>query len=315
MATTTGPMSSTQEGPWRPAMALIALSLFWGYTWVLTKQALAYAPPFAFAAHRCVGGAVVLFLALGVLGRPVRLVAPGKTLAIALVNVAAFLIFQTWALVEGGPGKTAVLIFTMPIWTLLMAWPILGERVRGKQWLAAACTLTGLLLIIEPWDMHASLFSKFLGLMAALCWGTGTILIKRLRSTTPVDLLTLTTWQMTLGAVPLVLLALVVPEQPTHWTPSFIGILAFMSVASTALCWWLWIYILDRVPAWEASLSVLGTPVVAILSSRLTFGEEFKTSEVAGILLIGSGLALLSLLSWAASRRAPVIAKPVTEQS
>jgi drug/metabolite transporter (DMT)-like permease len=48
------------------------------------------------------------------------------------------MIFQTWALVEGGPGKTAVLIFTMPIWTLLLAWPILGERVRGKQWLAAA---------------------------------------------------------------------------------------------------------------------------------------------------------------------------------
>jgi drug/metabolite transporter (DMT)-like permease len=78
-----------------------------------------------------------------------------------------------------------------------------------------------------------------------------------------------------------------------------------MSVASTAMCWWLWIYILDRVPAWEASLSVLGTPVVAILSSRLTFGEEFKATEVAGILLIGSGLVLLSLLSWAASRRNP----------
>ena len=54
-------------------------------------------------------------------------------------------------------------------------------------------------------------------------------------------------------------------------------------------------------------LSVLGTPVVAILSSRLTFGEEFKTSEVAGILLIGTGLALLSLLSWAASRRNPAV--------
>jgi drug/metabolite transporter (DMT)-like permease len=38
-------------------------------------------------------------------------------------------------------------------------------------------------MIIEPWDMQASLFSKFLGLMAALCWATGTILIKRLRST------------------------------------------------------------------------------------------------------------------------------------
>ncbi len=292
---------------WLPALALLVLSLTWGYTWVLAKQGLVYAPPFAFAAERCVGGALTLILVLKLMGRPLKLVAPGPTLAIGLTQVAGFMVFQTWALVEGGPGKTAVLIFTMPIWTLLMAWPLLGERVRGKQWLAAASTLIGLLLIIEPWDMHSSLFSKFLGLMAALCWATGTILIKRLRSTTPVDLLTLTAWQMILGAVPLVVLSLVVTERPTDWTLSYMGILAFMSIGSTAMCWWLWIYILDRVPAWEASLSVLGTPVVAILSSRLTFGEEFKTSEVAGIRLIGTGLALLSLLSWAASRRNPAV--------
>lgn len=293
---------------WLPAIALVVLSLTWGYTWILAKQGLAYAPPFAFAAERCVGGALALIVALKLTGRRLTLVAPGQTLAIGLLQGAGFMIFQTWALVEGGPGKTAVLIFTMPIWTLLMAWPILGERVRGQQWLAAACTLAGLLLIIEPWDMQASLFSKFLGLMAALCWAGGTILVKRLRTTTPVDLLTLTAWQLILGAVPLVLLSLIVPEPATQWTPTYAAILAFMSIASTAMCWWLWIYILDRVPAWEASLSVLGTPVVAILSSRLTFGEEFKSTEVAGILLIGGGLALLSLLGWAASRRQPAAA-------
>lgn len=290
---------------WLPALALIVLSLTWGYTWVLAKQGLAYAPPFAFAAERCVGAALALLIAVKLSGRRLSLVAPRQTIAIGLAQVAGFMIFQTWALVEGGPGKTAVLIFTMPIWTLLLAWPILGERVRGKQWLAAASTLGGLLLIIEPWDMHASLFSKFLGLMAALCWATGTILIKRLRGKTPVDLLTLTMWQMIFGAVPLVLLAFIVPERSTDWSGSYLGILAFMSIASTAMCWWLWIYILDRVPAWEASLSVLGTPVVAILSSRLIFGEAFKSTEIAGILLIGSGLALLSLLGWAASRRNP----------
>lgn len=296
-------MSSLRR--WLPLIALAVLSLTWGYTWVLAKQGLAYAPPFAFAAERCVGGALALVVALKLMGRPIRLVAPGATLAIGLTQVAGFMMFQTWALVEGGPGKTAVLIFTMPIWTLLMAWPILGERIRGKQWLAALSTLTGLVLIIEPWDMQSSLFSKFLGVMAALCWATGTILIKRLRGRQPVDLLALTTWQMILGAVPLVGLAWIVPEPATQWTPAYIGILGFMSVASTALCWWLWIYILDRVPAWEASLSVLGTPVVAILSSRLTLGETFKSGEIGGILLIGGGLALLSLLGWAASRRNP----------
>lgn len=293
---------------WLPLLALAVLSLTWGYSWIAAKQGLAHAPPFAFAAWRCLGGAAALFAVLKVLGRPLFLVAPGATLAIGLTQVAGFMLFQTWALVEGGPGKTAVLIFTMPIWTLLMAWPILGERVRGKQWLAAVCTLAGLLLIIEPWDMQTSLFSKFLGLMAALCWGVGTILVKRLRAARPVDLLTLTAWQMAIGAVPLVLLAAVVPERPTEWSLAYLGILAFMSIVSTALGWWLWIWILDRVPAWEASLSVLGTPVVAILSSRLIFEEQFKPAEVGGILLIGGGLALLSLLGWAAGRRrqAPV---------
>ena len=83
----------------------------------------------------------------------------------------------------------------------------------------------------------------------------------------------------------------------------YLGILSFMAVISTAMCWWLWIIILDRVPAWEASLSVLGTPVVAIISSRMMLGEEFKMSEVTGMLLIGGGLALLTLIGWAASRR------------
>ena len=296
-------MSGSTRLGWLPVVALAVLSTMWGYTWVLAKQALEYAPPFAFAAERCIGGALALFLVLKLRGRPLRLVQPAPTIAIGLVQVAAFMMFQTWALVEGGPGKTAVLIFTMPIWTLLMAWPLLGERIRGAQWLAALCTLGGLLLIIEPWDMHTSLFSKFLGVMAALSWAGGTILIKRLRARHAVDLLSLTAWQMVIGAAALSILAAAVPEHATDWTPAYVGILAFMSVVSTAFGWWLWIWILDRVPAWEASLSILGTPVVAIVSSRLVLDEEFRTMEVSGIVLIGTGLTLLSLLGWLASRR------------
>lgn len=48
---------------------------------------------------------------------------------------------------------------------------------------------------------------------------------------------------------------------------------------------------MQPIPAWEASLSVLGTPVVAILTSRLTFGEQFKTGKVIGMALIGGGVA------------------------
>ncbi len=288
---------------WLPALALLVLSCTWGYTWVLVKQALEYASPFSLAAQRAVGGALALVLAVRLTGRSMALVAPGMTLLLGLIQVSGFTILQTSALVEGGPGKTSVLIFTMPIWTLLMSWPLLGERVQGRQWLATVSTLGGLLLIIEPWNMQTSLASKLLGLSAALCWAVGTILTKRLRQAHRVDLLVLTMWQMIFGSVPLLLMMEFAPGQPTAWTPDYLLMLTFLSVASIALCWWLWGWILSRVPAWEASLSVLGTPVVAILSSRLTLGEAFKASEVAGILLIGGGLALLSLFGWLASRR------------
>ncbi len=288
---------------WVVPLALTVLTLTWGYSWVLAKQALVYAPPFAFVAARCVIGGLALLVIVKLIGRPLRIAAPGHMIAIALTQGTAFMALSTWALVEGGPGKTAVLVFTMPIWTLLIAWPVLGERIRGVQWFAAVSTVTGMILIIEPWRMHTSLFSKFLGLSAALCWAIGTVLVKRLRSRQPVDLLSLVGWQMFLGAIPLLALAWLVPERPTIWTSSYVAILAFMALVSTALGWWLWTFILDRVAAWEASLSVLGTPVVAIASSRLTMNEGFTRSELGGILLIGGGLALLSLIGWAASRR------------
>lgn len=286
-----------------PVLALIFLTLAWGYNWVLVKQGLDYAGPFAFSAQRNAGGALALLLALKWLKRPLRLPAPGMVLAIGLIQGGGFMVFQTWALVEGGAGKTAVLIFTMPIWTLLLAWPLLGERIRGRQWGVAATAAVGLLLIIAPWNLHTSLFSKVLGVMAALCWAGGNILIKRLRSRHPVDLLVLTTWQLIIGAVLLVALTAVVAEPPTAWSWTFVGILAYMSIVSTGFCWFLWVYILDRLPAWEASLSVLGIPVVAIVSSRVTFAEPFALSEIGGIALIGASLALLSLLGWLQSRR------------
>ncbi|MCC6067668.1 DMT family transporter [Ferrovum sp. PN-J185] len=288
---------------WFPILALVLLSSIWGYTWVLAKQALSLAPPFAFAAQRCIGGALALFVLLKLTNRPLKCAEPKATMWIGLVQVAGFMALQTWALVEGGPGKTSVLIFTMPIWTLLLARVFLGEVVKGVQWVAAILTLVGLIFIIEPWNMHASALSKLLGILAAVCWSVGTIQVKLLRQKSQVDLINLTTWQMVVGAVPLTLLAVLVPEGSTQWSAHYIYLLVFMSVTSTGLCWWLWIYILDRVPAWEASLSVLGTPVIAILSSRFILNEAFKVVEITGILMIGIGLSLLSFIGWLTSRR------------
>lgn len=297
------PMHAAARARLWAGLGIVVLSLLWGSTWVIAKQALDFAPPFALALMRVFGGALALFVALGLLRRSWRLQAPWPVLWISLSQVSGFMLLQTFSLKFGAAGKTAVLVYTMPIWTLLLAWPVLGERVRGMQWLAAAGILTGLFLIIEPWHLDAGWISNAFGVGAAICWAIGTVLVKRLRQQTPVDLLSLTAWTNLIGGVPLALIAGFVEEPSIQWAPEFIGIMLVLVVISTAFCWWLWTAILDRVPAWEASLLVLGTPVIAIMCSRAILDETFSRYEIAGILLIGVGLILLSLVSWLRERR------------
>ena len=56
-------------------LALAALSLIWGYNWVVMKQVIQYVDPFDFSAIRTVLGAATLFLVLLVLRKPMSLVA------------------------------------------------------------------------------------------------------------------------------------------------------------------------------------------------------------------------------------------------
>ena len=88
-------MSASLLKRWQLPLALLVLSLTWGYTWVIAKQALSYAPPFAFAAERCVGAALALMLVVKLTGRSFKLAAPGQTMAIALIQGAGFMAFQT----------------------------------------------------------------------------------------------------------------------------------------------------------------------------------------------------------------------------
>ena len=297
-------------GSRRAVIALFLLTFIWGYNWVLTKQALEYVAPFTFAALRSLGGAVAMFSALILMRRPLKLVAPQKTIWFGICNCGLFLLFQNWALVEGGVGKTSVLVFTMPIWTLLLSWAFLGERVRGAQWLAAIGTLFGLTLIIAPWAFHAGLLSKVLSMLASVSWAIATIMLKRWRLELAGDLLLVTAWHLVFGSIFLVLIAAVVPEPATNWTPQLMIILALSSFVSTALAWFLWLYVLERLPAWQAGLSVLGVPAVAILASRMQLGEAVEPLELAGMLFIACGLALLSYLNWRTEKQKRNLVSP-----
>ena len=144
-------------------------------------------------------GVFALLAILPLTGRrfwPSRL---SELLALGMVQSAALFTFSTWAIYHGHAGRVAFLTYTMPFFTLLMAWPILGERVKGLQWLAIAFAASGLIAIVQPWNHDNTPLSNALAIAAGACWGLGAIMVKRLQNRAPMDLISMTAWQMLFG--------------------------------------------------------------------------------------------------------------------
>lgn len=271
------------------AGALILLSFAWGYNWVLMKEALEYAGPFDFAAWRTGIGAGVLFLIL-LMQRRLRWPTKFGGLAIlGLFQIAAFTALTMLALVNGDPGKISVLVYTMPVWAMVFAWRLLGQKPTHVHALATSAALVGVVCMARPWQAGLSYSSVLYALGGAATWGFSSVYATRLRHT-GVDALSMTAWSMAVGGGILIALACLVPSAPVRWTPYFVFILLYNAVLATALAWLLWTYVLDRLSIVAASLGVLAVPLVGSLSSAIQLGERFSPIEVAGM-----GTILLSI--------------------
>ncbi|AKU13345.1 hypothetical protein AzCIB_3452 [Azoarcus sp. CIB] len=279
------------------AGVLLLLSLIWGYNWVVMKKVLRDVDPFDFSALRTFFGALSLFVVLALRRRSLRPVALGGTLWLGLLQTAAFTGLIQWALVSGGAGKTAVLVYTMPFWLLMLARTFLGERMRGSQWVAVGLAFAGLMLIVEPWTLRGDLQSTLLAVLAGLVWAASAVWAKRLRGNVQIDLLSLTAWQMLLGSLVLCVIAWLLPSEPPRITPYFVGALAYNALFATGLAWLMWLFILDRLPAGLAGLSSLVIPAVGVLSGWIELGERPSTMESWGMVCIGAALVGISAIA------------------
>ncbi len=174
------------------AVMLAALSLVWGYSWVTNKIGILYSSPFDFAAMRVALGAVGMFLLMLIQGRSLRFRHGKFNTLIGLLQTFAFFLFTSWAVLHAGAGKTSVLVFIMPFWTLLLARIFLGERIQGLQWIAVALALAGLVSILAPWKFQGNLLSSVLAVIAGIIWAVTSILIKRYGKNHALDVFSMT---------------------------------------------------------------------------------------------------------------------------
>ncbi|HYW55190.1 MAG TPA: EamA family transporter [Candidatus Elarobacter sp.] len=274
-------------------VALVALALVWGYTWVGIKIATEDASPYVVAGARLAIATVVLFAALALTGRSLRPAPLVPTVILGLLQTTGWTLLQTLAVSLAGAGKSAVLGYTMPFWTALLAWPFLGERIAGLRWVALALAAAGLAFVVAPLDAR-SFTADGLAVVAGISWAASAVYAKRLRKRHDVELLSLTAWQLLWGTVPLVVLMLVMPQH-IRWTGSFLAAMAFISLGGGALGWFLWMFILSRLPAGVAGIASLATPVVGVLSAALQLHEIPSHGQLLGMALILIALVVNAL--------------------
>lgn len=280
-----------------PLLALAGLALIWGYNWVVMKVAMQYVGPMDFAALRGVFGVVLLFGLLALRGISLRPRNVLSTFFLGIFQTAGFVGLISWAVNIGAAGKSAVLGYTMPFWVIVFGWPFLPDRLRGWQWPAAGLILAGLVLVLEFWSADGNVLSSLLAVGAGISWAVSVVIFKRMRIENQDELLSTTAWQMVYGVAPLVVVALIVPERPIEWSPYFIGALVYNGIGGMAIATFLWLYILQRLPATISGLNALTVPIVGVIAAWLQLGERPSAAEGLGMALILGGLALLTTAS------------------
>ena len=144
---------------------------------------------------------------------------------------------------------------------------MLGERLRGTQWLAIALAFAGL-----RWSssrgIGAATSRPGWAVLSGFGWAAGTVAMKYFQRARAFDMLNFIAWQMLLGLLPL----LAACRSSCRCRTRLERKLRRCCCSGPARCqpgvgFLLWIAVLRFLPAGTASLNMLAIPVIALLSS------------------------------------------------
>jgi drug/metabolite transporter (DMT)-like permease len=281
----------------------LGLAFAWGLNWPAIKIVLGELPPFAL---RALGLGAAAVLLLGVAAWQKRQLVPPRAswpglLAAGVLTIVAFNFCTAFAQLNTTTSRAAVLTYTMPTISALLAWALLGERPDRRGAIAVALGAAGIMLLAWPAlramavtaelkPMLGPLFS----LGAALAWALGTIATKKLP---PVhDRVVATAWQLGFGGLCGALASVVAGEAwPRSLSTPVVIALAHHIVLAMAFAYVLWYRLLDSATATVSSLTTLAVPVVGVLGAMALVGDRPSALDWIGFALVlgAAGMVLL----------------------
>lgn len=260
---------------------LLAVLIIWGLAYPLTKYLTAYFSPTFIAFFRAFVGFVVLSAA----SRPARL--DGKTAVVGLLNMGAtVLLINISLLFAGSPGLVSALMYTQPIFVLVISTIAFKAAVKPGEVLGVALGVFG--VIVSTMGGGASAYDV-LPILGGFLWALGTVAYKLWLADRPV----LPTTAAMNGAAAAFLLPTVFISYRADFSARPLLLLIALAVLAQGVAWLLWfrsVRELGPVRTGEASLLV---PVLSYLFSYLMLGAVPTLCQAIGSALILLGISTI----------------------
>jgi len=263
----------------------------WSTGFIVARYGLPYAPPLTFLLLRFLGVLAILVPAVLLLRAPWPKGKVGHVALAGLLLQAGYLSGVWCAIKLGMPaGLSALIVGMQPILTAFAA-PLIGERVRPRQWIGLAFGLGGVALVVYAkitlvglsWQAIA------LALFALLSITAGTLYQKYFCP--QFDLRTGTVIQFAASFAAVLPFAWMLEDSASiQWTPQFLGAWAWSVLALSIGAIFLLFALIRRSDATQVTSLLYLTPPTTAIMAWAMFGEVLNWMGIAGMALAVIGV-------------------------
>jgi len=193
-------------------------------------------------------------------------------------------------------GRASILGFTMPVWTVVIGVLFMGAALTPRIVAAALATLAAIALLIS--HEFTALQGRPMGVLwmelGALSWAIGTLWMRRISFTLPVQ--SLTVWMMLMSS-PLILLVAAGTETWPAWelSPLAWGSLAYAVLINYGFAQIIWFGMARDLPPATSAMSIMAVPVVGTFSASLLIGELPHWQDYAAMACVVLAIAAVLL--------------------
>ena len=275
-------------------LPVLILTFVWGCNWPVLKMGVTDLPPLTFRSMTLPFAALGMLAVAKVSGDRIAVPRPLwlKLVALAIFNIAAWNGLILFGVQQLPAGRSAILAYTMPLWTVMISPFMLHEPLSPRRIAGVLLGMIGMAVLIGDDFRHlkGTPTAALLILGAAVSWSFGTVLLRKWKL--PVAQNALSGWMMLLGWIPLVIVAPFFAPWPSLsqiTSNAWFAIVYNIFLAGT-LAHWAWFTLARTLPVAVSSMSSLPVPVVGVFSGMVILGERPGAGEWIALALVVAGM-------------------------